>query len=50
VWVLRYREPQQKGTRAHRSIIAGTVDQYSTKTQAQKAAEALRLTLNRQSS
>ena len=46
MWELRYREPQQKGTTAHRSIIAGTVDQYSTKTQALKAAEALRLTLN----
>jgi hypothetical protein len=46
VWVLRYREPQQGDTRAHRSIIVGTVDQYPTKTKAQKAAEALRLTLN----
>jgi integrase len=46
VWVLRYREAQQEGTTAHRSIIVGTVDQYSTKTKAQKAAEGLRLTLN----
>jgi integrase len=46
VWVLRYREPQQDGTTAHRSIIIGTLDQYSTKAKAQKAAEALRLSLN----
>jgi len=46
VWVLRYREPQQDGTTAHRSIIVGTLDQYSTKAKGQKAAEALRLSLN----
>jgi integrase len=46
VWILRYREWQASGTTAHRSIIVGTVDQYSTKTKAQKAAEALRLSLN----
>jgi hypothetical protein len=46
VWVLRYREAQQDGTTAQRSIIVGTVHQYSTKTKAQKAAEGLRLTLN----
>lgn len=46
VWVLRYRESQQDGTQAHRSIIIGTVDEYPTKAKAQKAAEALRLTLN----
>ena len=46
MWVLRYRESQRNGETAHRSIIVGTVDQYSTKTQAQKAAEALRLSLN----
>ncbi len=46
VWVLRYRESQVGGRAAHRSIIVGTVDQYSTKAKAQKAAEALRLSLN----
>ena len=46
VWVLRYREAQQDGKTAQRSIIVGTMDQYSTKTKAQKAAEGLRLTLN----
>ncbi len=46
VWVLRYREAQQNGSMAHRSIIVGTLDQYSTKAKAQKAAEALRLSLN----
>lgn len=46
VWVLRYRESQHDGTQAHRSIIIGTVDEYPTKAKAQKAAEALRLTLN----
>ena len=44
--MLRYREAQQDGKTAQRSIIVGTMDQYSTKTKAQKAAEGLRLTLN----
>jgi integrase len=48
VWVYRWREcgPQGKGIR--KSAVIGTTEEYTTKTQALKAAEGLRLRANQE--
>ena len=42
VWVFRYRDGQ-----SNRKVIVGTVDDLKTKTEAKKACESLRSTINR---
>ena len=46
VWALRYREHLPDGTRAHRSLIVGTIEQYPSECHARRAAQALLLTIN----
>jgi uncharacterized protein YegP (UPF0339 family) len=47
VWVFRWRENTSKG-RVKRKMIVGTVEQYRTKSAAQKACELLRTNINRE--
>jgi hypothetical protein len=45
-WVLRFRVTLPDGRRAQRQAIVGTTEQYKTESQAQKAADQMRLTIN----
>ena len=45
-WILRYRIPLPDGRRVQRQAVVGTTDQYRTESQAQRAADQLRLTIN----
>ena len=45
-WIFRWRETDASGKRVRRTSILGTVEQYPTETSAQRAAEALRITIN----
>jgi integrase len=47
VWVFRWRENTSEG-RVKRKMIVGTVEQYRTKSAAQKACELLRTNINRE--
>jgi hypothetical protein len=47
VWVYRWRENDGQGRRTLRKQIVGTVRELRTQTDAQRAAEALRLNINR---
>jgi integrase len=48
VWVFRWYEVQLDGTKRYRKAVIGTVGDYKTEAQAQKAADALRLEINEQ--
>ena len=48
-WILRYRVTLPDGRRAQRQATVGTTDKYKTESQAQKAADQVRLTINNQS-
>lgn len=48
VWVFRWREVQMDGTKKYRKAVIGTVSEYRTESEAQKAADALRLEVNEQ--
>lgn len=48
VWVFRWREVQMDGTKRYRKAVIGTVADYKTESDAQKAADALRLEVNEQ--
>ncbi len=45
-WVLRYRVTLPDGHRAQRQAVIGTIKEYPTESQAQKAADQVRLTIN----
>lgn len=45
-WEFRYYEATEQGERRRKSCIVGTVEKLPTKAHAQKAVEALLLTLN----
>ncbi len=49
VWVYRWREMSQQGCRQLRKQILGTVRELQTQADAQRAAETLRLSINRHS-
>lgn len=49
VWIYRWRETQPNGQRTNRKVVVGTVEEYSTKSEAQKAADALRIQVNKDS-
>ncbi len=49
VWIYRWRETQPNGRRTNRKVVVGTVEEYSTKSEAQKAADALRIHVNKDS-
>jgi hypothetical protein len=40
IWALRYREQVSGGTAVHKSMIVGTAEQYPTKLNARRAAQA----------
>jgi integrase len=46
VWVFRWREYLQEGKMQRRGEMIGTIEEYPTKADAQKASEYLRLTAN----
>ena len=48
-WVLRYRVTLADGRRVQRQAVVGTTEKYKTESHAQKAADALRLTINNMS-
>ncbi len=48
VWIFRWYEVQFDGTKKYRKIVIGTVSQYRTEAEAQKAADSLRLEVNEQ--
>jgi integrase len=45
-WILRYRVTLPDGRRAQRQAVVGTTDQYKTESQANKAADQVRITIN----
>lgn len=47
-WVFRWRETSPSGQRINRKVVVGTVEQYSTRSAAQKAADALRVHVNKE--
>jgi len=48
VWVFRWYEVQLDGTRRYRKAVIGTVSEFKTEAEAQKAADSLRLDVNEQ--
>lgn len=46
VWVFRWYEPITNGGMVYRKKVLGTTEELKTESQAQRAAEALRLTIN----
>lgn len=46
VWIYRWREPVGNGQTSQRKRIVGTVDEYKTKSAAQRAVDGLRLDIN----
>ena len=48
VWVFRWYEIQMDGTKKYRKAVIGTVSEYKTESDAQKAADSLRLEVNEQ--
>jgi hypothetical protein len=46
VWEFRWREPGANGTRRHRRIVVGSVDQISNESAARKAVAALQIEIN----
>lgn len=48
VWIFRWRELDPDGRRVNRKVVIGTVDQYPVRAAAQKAADALRLHVNKE--
>jgi integrase len=48
VWIFRWYEIQLDGTKKYRKAVIGTVSEYKTESDAQKAADSLRLEVNEQ--
>lgn len=48
VWQFRWYETQGDGSKKYRKAVLGSVEQFKTETEAQAAADALRLTINDQ--
>lgn len=46
VWVLRYRKPQPDGSTKLASHMIGTIEQYPTESEAKKATDSFRLSVN----
>jgi integrase len=46
VWVLRYRQTQAGEKKTHCSVQVGSIEKYPAESQAWKAAESLRLSIN----
>ena len=50
VWEFRWRDVQLDGSIRRRNIVIGTLEEYSNESAAQSAVDALRLTINQQTS
>ena len=48
VWIFRWRETQPNGQRTNRKVVVGTVEEYSTRSAAQKAADSVRIHVNKE--
>jgi len=48
VWIFRWREFSPEGQRINRKVVVGTVEQYAVRAAAQKAADALRIHVNKE--
>ena len=48
VWIFRWYEIQLDGSKRYRKVVVGTVEEFKTESDAQKAVDALRLTINEQ--
>jgi len=48
VWIFRWYEIQADGGKRYRKVVVGTVEEFKSETDAQKAVGALRLTINEQ--
>jgi integrase len=48
VWIFRWRETALNGRRVNRKVVVGTVAQYGTESAAQKAVDALRIDINKE--
>jgi integrase len=48
VWIFRWYEVQLDGTKHYRKAVIGSVQEYKTEAEAQRAADALRLEINEQ--
>jgi integrase len=48
VWVFRWYEIQPDGMKKYRKAVVGTVSEFKSEAEAQKAVDALRLTINEQ--
>jgi hypothetical protein len=48
VWVFRWYEIQLDGTKRYRKAVIGTVEEFKTEAEAQRAADALPLEINEQ--
>jgi len=46
VWEFRWREPGPNGTRRHRRIVVGSIDQISDESAARRAVAALQIEIN----
>src|SRR5215469_1262555 len=47
VWIFRWYEIQADGSKKYRKTVLGTADDFRTETEAQTAADALRININR---
>ena len=48
VWIFRWYETQNDGTKKYRKAVVGSTEELKTETAAQQAVDALRLTINEQ--
>ena len=48
VWIFRWYEIQPDGSKRYRKVVVGTAEEFKTESDAQKAVDALRLTINEQ--
>ena len=48
VWIFRWRELNPNGHRVNRKVVVGTVQQYPVRAGAQKAVDALRIHVNKE--
>jgi integrase len=48
VWIFRWRETNLNGQRTNRKVVLGTVEQYPVRSAALKAADALRIHVNKE--
>src|SRR5260370_19172593 len=46
VWIFRWRETQPDGERTNPKVVVRTVEEYSTRSAAQKEADSLRINVN----